>query len=285
MKRQLTTIIATLLLQLTSFGQQSDSLFVHEKRIAQLEQQLTQQQRQTAALQRIVATLEQQLHNLGNHLSATDTAIATIDSNYEQRFAQTDSTMQSNEDKRQRSVLWGIAIAAVLAVASMLIYLLLRKRINRKGDDIELLRARADDLNRQMVEHMDKELEELQKIATVATQVPPAQAEPDHSLAIPIADAIARIENNIYVMDSKTRGLKQIVRALDKMRDNLKAGGYEVVKMLGEPYNDNMVLKTVAFQPNPDLAEGERIITTINKPQINYNGNTIQYADIVVSTN
>ena len=68
------------------------------------------------------------------------------------------------------------------------------------------------------------------------------------------------------------------------MKDNLKANGYELVEMLGKPYNDGM--KVIAnFIEDEELKEGMQIITSIIKPQINYEGIMIQSAQITVSQN
>ena len=68
------------------------------------------------------------------------------------------------------------------------------------------------------------------------------------------------------------------------MKDNLLANGYELVDMLGKPYNDGMKV-TANFIEDEDLEEGTQIITGIIKPQINFNGKMIQSAQITVSQN
>ena len=62
------------------------------------------------------------------------------------------------------------------------------------------------------------------------------------------------------------------------------AQGYEIVDMLGKPYNEGM--KAIAnFVLDESLEEGQQIITGIAKPQINYKGVMIQAAQITVSQN
>ena len=68
------------------------------------------------------------------------------------------------------------------------------------------------------------------------------------------------------------------------MEDNLLANGYELVDMLGKPYNDGMKV-TANFIEDEDLEQGTQIITGIIKPQINFNGKMIQSAQITVSQN
>lgn len=108
--------------------------------------------------------------------------------------------------------------------------------------------------------------------------------EPDHSLVVKLADEIARIETNLSKMDKSVRGYKQLVQAKDRMINNVRANGYEIISLLGQEYNDGMQFKT-RFVPDESLPEGKRIITGMIKMQVNYNGKMIQPAEIVVSQN
>ena len=64
----------------------------------------------------------------------------------------------------------------------------------------------------------------------------------------------------------------------------LQAYGYEIVDMLGKPYDEGM--KAIAnFVYDETLAQGQQVITSIIKPQINYNGEMIQSSQITVSQN
>ena len=269
------------------YAQSNDSIRIvnHEKRIVRLEQRNNGLQKQNAILQEEIVKLGKKYKEVSNQLVVTDSAIASVDERYGLQLKQTDSTVQNNETKRQKSVLWGIVIAVVLAVVSLIVYLLLRIRIAKKGNDIELLRARADDLNRQIVERMDKELEELLKIVSqTPTSVNNSNAEPDHNLVKALADRITFMEMTLYRMDSSVKGHKHLTRSIKQMKDNLLANGYEIVDMLGKDYIEGMKV-TASFVVDDTLEEGKQVITGITKPQINYKGKMIQAAQITVSQN
>ncbi len=269
------------------YAQSNDSIrFVnHEKRIVCLEQQNNGLQKQNAILQEEIVKLEKKYKEVSNQLVATDSAIASVDERYGLQLKQTDSTVQNNETKRQKSVLWGIVIAVFLAVVSLIVYLLLRIRIAKKGNDIELLRARADDLNRQIVERMDKELDELLKIVSqTPTSANNSDAEPDHTLVKALADRITYMEVTLSRMDNTVKGYKNLISSIRRMKDNLQANGYEMVDMLGKEYIDG-TKADITFFDDDTLEKGKRIITGITKPQINYKGQMIQAAQITVSQN
>ena len=106
----------------------------------------------------------------------------------------------------------------------------------------------------------------------------------DHSLALKVADEIVRIELNLSRMDVSIKGYKQLAKAVQRIKDNFQANGYEIVDMLGKPYNEGM--KVIAnFVSDENMEQGRQIITGIIKPQINYNGKMIQSAQITVSQN
>jgi hypothetical protein len=106
--------------------------------------------------------------------------------------------------------------------------------------------------------------------------------EIDHSLALKVADEIIRIHKDISSMDPDTKGLKQLEFAVDRIQDNFKEKGYEMVELLNKPYNSGMSL-SAKFKNDETLRPGEQIITRIIKPQINYNNVIIQEAEVEVS--
>jgi hypothetical protein len=104
----------------------------------------------------------------------------------------------------------------------------------------------------------------------------------DHSLILKVADEIIRIQKNLSNMDPETKGLKQLEFAVDRIQDNLKENGYEMVELLNKPYDQGMKV-SAKFKTDDTLKRGEQIITRIIKPQINYNNVIIQEAQVEVS--
>jgi hypothetical protein len=106
----------------------------------------------------------------------------------------------------------------------------------------------------------------------------------DHSLVLKVADEVTRMENNLMKMDPSVKGHKQLMASLRRIKDNLMAHGYELVEMLGKPYNEGMRVNA-DFVIDEEMEEGKRIITVVTKPQVNYKGEMIQKASITVSQN
>lgn len=238
---------------------------------------------QTKVIDSLCYNVEQ---NAKNIKTTADEIGVKIDETNTSLGAKADTT-----DVTTTTLLGGVLLLLV-AVLAIVIYVLLHKKINKGTADVNELRAKAEKLNEEVLNQFAQEMSEMQKISSSLDAIAknPAQAdsgktlEPDHSLIKTLADRITFMEMTLFKMDPKVKGFKQLSKSISQMKDNLLANGYELVEMLGKPYNDGM--KAVAnFNDDEEIEEGKRIITAIIKPQINYKGEMIQAAQITVSQN
>lgn len=103
------------------------------------------------------------------------------------------------------------------------------------------------------------------------------------STVFSLISEIARIDNNLYHMQD-VPGRKQISKALDRMKVALQAEDYTIVPLLGTPYREGMQVSAV-FVPDERLPQGESVITSVQKPQVNRAGRMIQAANVTVAQN
>ena len=197
------------------------------------------------------------------------------------------STLSASINSRSWLGALGVLIAIGLLACT---YYILRRKISSGASTIDKIRSAQEGLEtaqKAMQEEsvkLDSKLVELLDKKIVATPEPSTNELADHTLALKVADEIVRIETNLSRMDTSVKGYKQLAKAVERIRTNFLANGYEIVEMLGKPYNEGM--KVVAnFVSDDTLAEGEQKITGIIKPQINYKGKMIQSAQITVSQN
>ena len=196
-----------------------------------------------------------------------------------------------NSSISNRTLLGIIAIALTLFVA-LILYIVLRKRISYSENSLTAIKnaqAKLSEesikLDNQLVELMNKQLDVQKQLNTSVNKTESTSTtEPDHSLALKVADEIVRIEINLSRMDPTIKGYKQLSKAIERMKDNFIANGYELVDMLGKEYNEGMRVFG-DFIIDESLPLGSRIITSIKKPQVNYNGQMIQKATITISQN
>ena len=206
------------------------------------------------------------------------------------KIDETNSNVQENQNMLQSRTLWAGMVVLLLLVAIFGVAYRLVKRIKLGSTSIDEVRKAQDALQvaqGKMQEEsvkLDDNLLELFDRQIANAPKNEGNGKTDHSLALKVADEIVRIELNMSRMDSSIKGYKQLAKAVERIKDNFKANGYEIVDMLGKPYNEGM--KVIAnFVVDEDLEEGKQIITGITKPQINYNGQMIQAAQITVSQN
>lgn len=202
----------------------------------------------------------------------------------------TNSNVQTNQDMLQSRTLWIGIMAVALLIFIVGVAYQLTKRIKSGNTSIgevrkaqEALQLAQTKMQEESVKLDDKLLEMFDKQISTTPKVVGTD-KPDHSLALKVADEIVRIELNMSRMDSSIKGYKQLAKAVERIKDNFKANGYEIIDMLGKPYNEGMKV-TANFVSDEELEEGKQIITGITKPQINYNGQMIQAAQITVSQN
>lgn len=208
----------------------------------------------------------------------------------ELRYA--NSAISHNQSTLQSRTWWGIGIAAFIAIMIGIIARWLSRRIKSGTSSIDEVRKAQDALQAAQTKMQEESIKLDNKLIEIAEQQMKASVPTsgqgstaiDHSLALKVADEIVRIELNLSRMDSSVKGYKQLAKAVQRIKDNFQANGYEIVDMLGKPYNEGMKV-TANFVSDDTLEQGKQVITGIIKPQINYNGKMIQSAQITVSQN
>ncbi len=205
---------------------------------------------------------------------------------FQNDIQETNTNIATNLVKMDSRTMWG-GILLLCTILGFSGYLYVKRRkdytsmseVRKAQEALQIAQSKMQEdsvkLDNQMLVLMEKQMNIAPAIVSTET---------DHSLALKVADEIVRIELNLSRMDASVKGYKQLAKAVERIKNNFQANGYEIIDMLGKPYNEGM--KVVAnFVPDETLKEGEQIITGVTKPQINYNGKMIQSAQITVSQN
>ena len=246
---------------------------------------LLQLQQEKIKLQSAIDSLQTEI----TRLSAVQSDDRTT---FDGKIKKTNASVQANDISLYQRTLWGGLIGLGIVIVLVVVLFLLSKRVKKGSLSLDEVKKAQDTmqtaqmkLQEESVKLDNKLLEIVEKQITVTT-IPSASGEtkPDHSLTLKVADEIVRIEMNLSRMDASIKGYKQLSKAVQRIKDNFQANGYEIVEMLGMPYNAGM--RVVAnFVVDESLEHGKQIITGIIKPQINFNGTMIQSAQITVSQN
>ena len=288
MKQIFIILICTLVCTAKLYSQ-TDSLYeAHQKHILGLEQSLKILKLENEVLKRGIKIQKEMIDSQSKKLESMSSTIESTNRNIEDivnqlgvRIDEANTSLQAKattNDLKSRTV-WGVSLFLFFAIISFVVYWLLHRRIAKGYLDVTALKIKADKLNEDILNQFSLDMIEMQKITASLENV-----APDHSLIKTLADRITFMEMTLYKMDKGVRGYKQLSKSIIQMKDNLKANGYELVDMLGKTYSDGMKV-TANFVEDEELKEGEQIITSIIKPQINYRGVMIQSAQITVSQN
>lgn len=268
----------------------ASSVAAIESQNASLRQKNEDLQRRVSSLERSIATLQGQSETIEGRVSNTEKGLVdntnSIQSTKEGLVSQiqaTDDKVTGQETSLKHKTLWGIIIAFVVLAISAILSFLLNKKGNAK---IEALQGKAEKLNEEIVNKLSTEVGEIQKVTASLSSLSAAGAssQNEQDLIKALADRITFMEMTLYRMDPSVRGYKQLTKSISQMKNNLLANGYEIVDMLGKPYHEGMKV-TANFVEDENIEQGQQIITGIIKPQINYQGQMIQAAQITVSQN
>ena len=241
-----------------------------------------------------ISALQNEMEAAGKHIQQQDVYMDSLAAKVIADIQAADTKIDQNGQtlsKRIQSRSWFSLAGILFAIALLLVlFALLRKRISSGVTTMDKIKSAQDELTRAQKALQEESIQLDSKLLELLNRQVETQPkennsiQPDHSLVLKVADEIVRIETNLSHMDESVKGFRQLKRAVEHIRNNFLANGYEIVDMLGKPYNEGM--KAVAnFVTDDSLSEGERIITGIIKPQINYMGKMIQSAQITVSQN
>ena len=145
-----------------------------------------------------------------------------------------------------KNSLYGIiGVLSAILLSAFIYWILNKKQLSNKSDFVDQLNKTKSSIEETLINEFGKQtllmdtqlhLIEQQKNSISNT----LNIEPDHSLALKLANQINVMENNLNRMDQDVKGLKTLRRSISTLKDNLIANGYEMPELLGKPFNDKM---------------------------------------------
>jgi len=298
MKRQITFAI----ILFTSLGSLAQGITKEDldKEIKPLTQKVNSLQSENSKLKSEIGTLNIKLSNANKSIdslrSKTQENSAAISQTANQlgiQITTTEQTANKRIDEVGQSLsknsLYGIiGVLSAILLSGLLYWVLSKRQQTDKTDFIDQLSKTKSSIEESLVKEFGKQTELMDsQLQLIEQQKKTLQAspnsEPDHSLALKLASEINLIERNINLMDSKTKGLKQLQASVGKLKDNLSANGYEMPELLGKQFHQGMKVIVTSSIPDENLEKGSEIISKILIPQVNYNDKMIQTAQIEVS--
>lgn len=245
------------------------------------------------ALNDRLSNAESVLDSLNTELLNAKETISTAAQELESRISITEIATNQKVSKIDstlgKTTLWVIiGILSAMLISAVLYWLLSKKQKSDKSDLIGQLTQTKSSIEESLIKEFDKQTELMDTQLELIkhqnnTASATVNAEPDHSFALKVAGEINLIERNIRLMDGGTKGLKQLNRSVEKLKDNLAASGYEVPELLGKQFHQGMKILVSASIPDENLEIGSEVISKVLIPQVNYKGKMIQTAEIETS--
>lgn len=245
------------------------------------------------SLQNVIHVTNQAITDLQNTTSTNSSAIVNTANQLGVQISATGDSANKRIDnvdsELSKNSLYGIiGILLTILISGILYWLLSKRQSSDKTDFIAQLSNTKTSIEESLVkefgkqtELMDSQLHLIEQQKTTLQATP--NIEPDHSLALKVASEINLIERNINLMDSKTKGLKQLQASVGKLKDNLLANGYEMPELLGKQFHQGLKVIVTSSIPDENLEKGQEIISKILIPAVMYNDKMIQTAQIEVS--
>ncbi|NMA73364.1 MAG: hypothetical protein GX963_04230 [Bacteroidales bacterium] len=233
--------------------------------------------------------------SLTEEIQKNQQTINTKTSEFDIKTRNMESSLNKNlsklgDDVSKNKRYWILATATLLLLG-IFMYALLRKRIRLTHTDVEAqikntkqtLDEEGLKLDNKLINLLETQLKLQQE--ELNSKSKENSEEIDHSLALKVADEIARMQKNLSRLDENTKGIKPLEKGIERIQANFAANGYEIISLLNEEFDERMNLDVINFILDDSLEEGKRIITKIIRPQVNYNGILIQRAQVEVSQN
>lgn len=194
-----------------------------------------------------------------------------------------------HENLSERTLYWSLGALLLLLLGGG-VYYWLSKRIRNNQTNIEAqlhktklsLEEETVKLDNKLIELLESQLKVKEATPVVAAE---NAAAPDHSLALKVADEIVRMQKNIAKMSDDVKGLKPLLKGIERIQNNFLANGYEMINLLNKDYDERMNIDVINFITDKNLPKGRKVISAVIKPQVNYNGVLIQRAQVDVSQN
>ena len=220
-----------------------------------------------------IADLKQTVQSLEQSIQKNSRAILETADQLGVKISEAEELTGLKIKKVGNSATLYIIIVFLLAIVLLgVVYLFLSKRQRKTKEEIEEnLLKKFDDEIQAMIRKIDEQPE-------VKTNVEPEEI--DHSFYLKTAGEINLMERNLSLMDENTRGMKQLKRSINALKDNLSAHGYEIIPLLGKQYNQGMKVSVISSTLDENMEKGDEIITKVIIPQVHYRGKIIQIAQI-----
>ena len=211
----------------------------------------------------------------------------------DQRIQEVESTAETStkrlrtlESRVGTSTLVLLSGLGAVGLGALSMFFSLRRK--GQGFDLQLKEARfvldqeAMKLDEKLVTLLGNQMRLMEYAGPTSNDESPSNAPVDHTFAMRVGEEIHRMRQRLSALPEETKGLKPLLKSLERLEENFTKQGYELVDLLNKPYVEEMTA-TARFIPSDALNVGERVITRVIKPLILFRGVMVEMPEIEVS--
>lgn len=252
-------------------------------------------------IQSQIKSMQQISERQGREIQALKSGIQLLQNRFPQETRRLDQRIQevgatteasrvqlgSLESRFGRRTLWVSSALAIFALVAGAMFLVLRRR--NQGLDLRIKEARnildqeTVKLDEKLVELLGNQMRTpIQEFSTSIPSKSSSPTKPDHSLALRVGEEIYRMRQRLTAMPGETKGLKPLIKSLERLEEDFTKQGYELVELLHQTYSETLIAKA-RFIPSDELEQGQRVITRVVKPPILFQGELVEIPEIEVS--
>jgi predicted nucleic acid-binding Zn-ribbon protein len=295
MKRQITFAI----LLISSFGAFAQGVTKEDldKEIKPLTEKVNSLQSENRKLKSEIRTLNSKLSiankNIDSLRISTKDNINAITQTAKQLGIQIKETGDKNEGKitevyasLSKNSLYGIiGVLSAILLSGLLYWLLSKRQQTDKNQLSNIINSTKNELTQESAKLDVQLLEVIEKQLKVADKLNETEPTIDHTFHKNSANELQRIANYVNTLTPESQEAIALQGSLGRLRNYFNASDYEITDFTGKEYDERIPMKIKETFYEETLTKGSEVISRTLKPQIKYNGQVIQEAEVTTKYN
>ena len=295
MKRQITFAIF-LISSFSTFAQGVTKEDL-DKEIKPLTEKVNSLQSENRKLKSEIRTLNSKLSIANKNIDSlrikTKDNINAITQTAKQLGIQIKETGDKNEGKitevyasLSKNSLYGIiGVLSAILLSGLLYWLLSKRQQTDKNQLSNIINSTKNELTQESAKLDVQLLEVIEKQLKVADKLNETEPTINHTFHKNSANELQRIANYVNTLTSESQEAIALQGSLGRLRNYFNASDYEITDFTGKEYDERIPMKIKETFYEETLTKGSEVISRTLKPQIKYNGQVIQEAEVTTKYN
>jgi hypothetical protein len=268
-----------------------------DKEIKPLTEKVNSLQSENRKLKSEIRTLNSKLSiankNIDSLRISTKDNINAITQTAKQLGIQIKETGDKNEGKitevyasLSKNSLYGIiGVLSAILLSGLLYWLLSKRQQTDKNQLSNIINSTKNELTQESAKLDVQLLEVIEKQLKVADKLNETEPTIDHTFHKNSANELQRIANYVNTLTPESQEAIALQGSLGRLRNYFNASDYEITDFTGKEYDERIPMKIKETFYEETLTKGSEVISRTLKPQIKYNGQVIQEAEVTTKYN